>query len=731
MEPHVRNLITREDLLEAIAALDAHEPHEFGESTLYDVLHDGRRYPPKAIVGLAARRTLGRTLRPNEFHSGGDRWAFRLLRENGFEITPKNDVKSLARLPSVAPQRIWIEYTKSTYQHGGPGWEFGTCLWSPSRNRKGVDWYVPMREVKAGDLILHINDARWEGWSYAAGEFRQLQQSPPNPGNWAERPSYYRIDLRDYRPFPTPISLSEFVAQNHNAIYAELLADQPKRYPFMVHRGEDVRYAQGAYLSRCTDKLYRLVLNATFGESTTNLDSPRYWAISLGEGGRLWDACQEQGIIAIGWDEYELGDLRNYPDRDSIQKNLSERRTTPSPTLANNALCLFQFAHDMQIGDFVVAKAGRKRLLGLGTVTSDYFLDKARDEYQHVRQVKWLKARPVELPERFSLPTETLAELSAYPELISFVREQVVETPGAAPARSLEAFSIDQALEQLFMPRVQLEKIIEGLQRKRNIILQGPPWVGKTFAARQIAYAFMEAIDPLRIEMVQFHQSYAYEDFVQGWRPAAEGGFRLKNGVFVEFCNRARIDPERKYVFIIDEINRGNLSKVFGELMLLIEADKRGAKHAIPLTYSESDGERFSVPENVYLIGLMNTADRSLALVDYALRRRFLFFTLRPALESDGLRQLIEQAGASGELVNKVRQRITALNARIAADPDLGEGFLIGHSFFCPAAHDADIGPAWYYRIIDTEIGPLLREYWFDKKADEVDAIISELKDGI
>ena len=258
---------------------------------------------------------------------------------------------------------------------------------------------------------------------------------------------------------------------------------------------------------------------------------------------------------------------------------------------------------------------------------------------------------------------------------------------------------------------------------------RAPQASGRAYAARHIAFALLGELDHSRVEMVQFHQSYAYEDFVQGWRPKPEGGFRLKNGVFVEFCNRARIDSARTYVFIIDEINRGNLSKILGDLMMLIEADKRGAKNAIPLTYSESDGERFSVPDNVHLLGLMNTADRSLALVDYALRRRFVFFSLRPALESEKFAAQLISAGGSAALIETIRRGVDALNTQILADSDLGEGFLIGHSFFCPGANDKPLGDGWFEQIVDTELAPLIREYWFDKKQTEVDAIIRQLRE--
>ena len=236
----------------------------------------------------------------------------------------------------------------------------------------------------------------------------------------------------------------------------------------------------------------------------------------------------------------------------------------------------------------------------------------------------------------------------------------------------------------------------------------------------------MEEKDPSRFEMVQFHQSYSYEDFIQGWRPNSSGGFDRKAGVFFEFCDRARVDRMRPYVFVIDEINRGNLSKIFGELMMLMEADKRGSEYAIPLTYSESLDERFSIPENVLIVGLMNTADRSLAMVDYALRRRFVFFTLAPQLDSPLFSERLLQAGANDELVAKIRKRIGDLNRLICEQKrDLGPGFQVGHSYFCPAIEQV-VDESWYQSVIADEVAPLIEEYWFDDP-DKAAAIVEEL----
>ena len=267
-------------------------------------------------------------------------------------------------------------------------------------------------------------------------------------------------------------------------------------------------------------------------------------------------------------------------------------------------------------------------------------------------------------------------------------------------------------LDDVFLTEKEYDELVSLLFYKKNVILQGAPGVGKTFLAKRLAYSIMGVVSKHHVEMVQFHQNYSYEDFIMGYKPAGDS-FELKDGVFYSFCKKAEQKPDEKFFFIIDEINRGNLSKIFGELMLLIENDKRGEQ--VTLAYRN---ERFTVPANVFIIGMMNTADRSLALMDYALRRRFSFFEVVPAFKRKKFVDHVTTLIGDTNTVNMLNDRLYALN-EVIADEDksgLGMGFCIGHSYFCTKPVADQTPDQWYRNIIKFEISPLLDEYWWDDK---------------
>lgn len=276
-------------------------------------------------------------------------------------------------------------------------------------------------------------------------------------------------------------------------------------------------------------------------------------------------------------------------------------------------------------------------------------------------------------------------------------------------------------IEEVFMTDENYDQLSAILHRKKNIILQGAPGVGKTFAAKRLAYSIMGAKDDSRVAMVQFHQSYTYEDFIMGFRPTCSG-FELRKGIFYNFCKKAEVDIDHAYFFIIDEINRGNLSKIFGELFMLIESDKRGTP--VQLLYTD---EVFTVPENVYIIGMMNTADRSLAMLDYALRRRFAFFEIEPGFEISGF--INYRQSLDNKKFDILIERVETLNRAIAADESLGKGFCIGHSFFCNLTQEK-IDDQTLFGIVEYELIPLLQEYWFDEP-EKVEKWSHELRGAI
>ena len=428
---------------------------------------------------------------------------------------------------------------------------------------------------------------------------------------------------------------------------------------------------------------------------------PKYWLYAPGEGAKYWEEFYKAGIMGIGW--ASLDDLSKYETKDDLSVKMKEVYG-PEKSHRNNLNTTWQFANNMLPGDIVFVKKGLKTIIGRGVVQSDYEFLPEREHYKSIRKVRWTDKGEWQVTD--NLPLKTLTDITGLTEDIEKYNSlfgEELETPEIEETK-YDAYSREQFLGDVFLSSAQFDELVELVKNEKNVILLGAPGVGKTYAAKRLAYAMMREKNTERVMMIQFHQSYSYEDFIMGYRPF-ENGFRLESGVFYNFCAKARQDEENDYFFIIDEINRGNLSKIFGELFMLIENDKRGKE--LQLLYKK---EQFSVPKNLYIIGLMNTADRSLALVDYALRRRFAFFEMKPGFDSEGFK--VYQDKLSSTKFNKLIEIVKELNEEIERDETLGEGFCIGHSYFCNVEGDMD---KTLKRIVQFKLIPLLKEYWFDE----------------
>ena len=432
----------------------------------------------------------------------------------------------------------------------------------------------------------------------------------------------------------------------------------------------------------------------------------RYWLYAPGRGACMWEEFYERGVMGLGW--HQLGDLRGYATKEEMRQRLLETRDD-NTSQTNSARAVWQFANEMKPGDVIFVKRGLKETIGRGVVTGDYVYDPDGGEYPHLREVSWKCQGSWRSDQQF--PMKTLTDITYDQELVKRIEASFLGGEDSVdieePSAVFPEYSAENFLKSVYMDRQQYNAIVGLLKTKKNIIMQGAPGVGKTYAAKRLAYSMMGVKDVSRVKLIQFHQSYSYEDFIEGYRPSG-AGFELVKGAFYSFCKKADDDDEENaYFFIIDEINRGNLSKIFGELFMLIESDKRG--NELQLLYSR---ELFSVPTNVHIIGMMNTADRSLAMLYYALRRRFAFVELRPAFDSDGFREYC--VGLDNPRFEALVREVESLNHAIAEDESLGEGFCIGHSYFCNMEADSCTDAA-LASIVDYELIPMLKEYWFDE----------------
>ena len=465
--------------------------------------------------------------------------------------------------------------------------------------------------------------------------------------------------------------------------------------------------------SEMASDIFKNVLSSSPSKQGKNTDAladedvhtVRYWLYAPGEGSCMWDEFYTSGIMAIGWGE--IGNLSTFDSKDAMKIKMREV-IDESLSYKNAAHATWQFANEMKIGDIVFVKKGMHQIIGRGVVMSDYEYDNTRDdEYKNIRQVDW--THNGEWPHPGQAVMKTLTDITSYTDYVEKLNslfEDETEEDAEDVEKTYPPYTKEDFLSEVFMPEEEYDKLSGILRIKKNIILQGAPGVGKTFVAKRIAFSMMGVKDVERVMMVQFHQSYSYEDFIMGFRPSTDG-FELKRGAFYNFCKKAEIDGDNDYFFIIDEINRGNLSKIFGELFMLIENDKRGV--SLQLLYSD---EKFSVPKNIYIIGMMNTADRSLAMLDYALRRRFAFFEIKPGFTTDGFREY--RMSLENEKFDKLIACVESLNNVISNDESLGDGFCIGHSYFCNLLPDT-INDQILSGIVEYELIPLLKEYWFDE----------------
>jgi 5-methylcytosine-specific restriction protein B len=424
----------------------------------------------------------------------------------------------------------------------------------------------------------------------------------------------------------------------------------------------------------------------TVDELLNGADGPRrYWWLTANP--KIWS-----------FSDIKIGEEQNYT---LYNENGNKRR-------------VFQNFLDAKPGDVVIGYESYpvKKIVALAQVTqgndgNNIYFTKTEGLSVPIEYATLKECPELEKMEFLVLQNGSLFKLTKgeYDFIMDLIRE---ENPLKQPDATIPKYTKADFLSAVYMTEARYDVLESLLRNKMNVILQGAPGVGKTFTAKKLAYSMMGEKDDSRIEIVQFHQNYSYEDFIMGYRPDG-ADFKLTDGIFYRFCQTAANHPEKEYFFIIDEINRGNMSKIFGELLMLIEKDYRGTKAT--LAYS---GMPFSVPENLYIIGMMNTADRSLAMIDYALRRRFSFFEMEPGFNSEGFQKY--QSSFANETFNALIDQIKVLNKEIAEDKSLGRGFRIGHSYFCgrkPGECTAD----WMRSVVEFDILPMLSEYWFDEPA--------------
>ena len=478
------------------------------------------------------------------------------------------------------------------------------------------------------------------------------------------------------------------------------------------------------------------ILNIEVDTRTYQLPKPEVWQIRAGGNGEAADSFLQGECIGVNYDMNGV-DMSGVATRNDVERLYQEENTVMNEGRVN---VLTDFLIESNLGDYVIMPSDDKETLHYGRLASEtpYYEPDQDAFFRNRRKMIWegklTKSELPALPVRGQAFRKVAGAKNEFFKLIG--RHDLVDG----------IYTIQSMLDEgVFLEHEEIERMKDILQNKKNLILQGPPGVGKTFIARKLAYVLMGEKADARITSVQFHQSYSYEDFVGGLRPDVGGDQQLiftpQDGTFLKLCDKARDDSDNKYVMLIDEVNRGNLSRVFGELLMLIEADKRTEDNAIELqhqrnTHGDADNnddddgkaDKFFVPENVYIIGTMNLADRSLTGMNIAMRRRFGFVELEPQFDKNVFKNWLKTTAMPDNMQTRIHSKMSALNNAIATDISLGKNYAVGHSFFCPS-EDVKDWEEWYKRVVDYEIRPLLEEYWFDK-LEEADKHVKDLKEG-
>lgn len=624
-------------------------------------------------------------------------------------------------IPGATP-RVWIEKTivKGRPHRLEGEYAVGRALWSPQRSKGGGDIYRFMRDIEPGDIVLHLTDnTAFTGVSRAADNCEEYEEVPSDvlkDEYNGERGSYV-VRLRDFEAREPPLSRDAFFGSPYRERLVALIDAGTKS--LFYTRVPALR--EGAHLTPAPSELVR-ILNGAYQdlagrpllEISEGLEPPSGPRPEEGRSLLVGAVPSPNDSAALMRREIEsrgkTATWWSYPLTGEKEQAVAEWRYLywyagkPAQQLVYRCHVI---EYETSVGDegipcpwpeFVEKELRDKTREGprKPDIFKTWFLV---DSVEEVRP-------PIRIDE-LKKADGTLADPSSLVNSFGVWRLGKDSKPS----------SLDELIEVTNLTRQELLELDDLLRRKKQVILEGPPGSGKTYVAEKFARYFTG--NPLgddhdeRLVMIQFHQSYGYEDFIQGIRPETNDAGRLEYhvqpGIFKRLCEVAERNRGKRFVIVIDEINRGNISRILGELLLLFEYRNK----SIPLPYSRPDEPKFSIPPNVHVIGTMNTTDRSLAQIDYALRRRFYFYRLTPVENGRApvLERWLQKQGMKPEDQRRVLELFVSLNERV--EKELSEHFQVGHSYFM----DTDIATeAGLRRTWNRSIMPLLEEYFYNRR---------------